>query len=225
MAAQTWWIDPSAGALQISDPGAESTTSTGWTVAKTAPTVYSPMSIGSEEAAATFGATAKPDGSTIGGSTFDFLNSNVGSPLSGTYALGTWTAAFKVVAVSSGGDQDGLVRACLWKANAAVTVFTLIASPVEGGAVTNLATSAAQASTVTFSSVPSVTLTNEVLILQIGWKITGAGGAVSRDVLLRRGTPITLVTPSFTATPVPHGPAHRAPLSAAIMSIPGGVYL
>lgn len=206
MAAETYFLDPDGGGLVTADPGAEASTATGWTVAKVAPTVYALMSQGTERASGTFGATAVPDGTTgpntgVG----DFLETEdaIGAQVtkSGTYATGTWTATFKVIAVTSGSDQDGLIRAAIWRVDPAnFAAAVLIAGPTEGGAVTNLTTAAAQTSTVTFLSVPAATLTNEMLVLQVGWKITGAGGANTRDVLLRKGTGITLVTPNFTAT-------------------------
>jgi hypothetical protein len=199
LAAQTWFLDPSSGfgGLSITDPGAEATSSTGWTVAKTAPTVYSLMSNGVERAAGTFGATAVPNG-TSNPDGADSMISPLASPISGTYDAGTWTASFKVIGVSSGGDADGLIRAALWRCDSAFTTFTLLAGPTEGGTVTNLATATSQASTVSFAGVAAKTLTSEHLVLQVGWKITGAGGATSRDVLLRVATGITLVTPNFT---------------------------
>lgn len=202
MSAQTWWLDPDSNLLSAVDTGAEATTATGWTVAKVAPTVYALMATSVKRASTVFLATVVPDGTT------DPATEPVTSyvfPLSvesGTYDTGTWTLTIKVIAVSSGGDSDGLIRAAIWKGpSGGAGPMTLLAGPTEGTTVTNLAVGVAQTSTVTFSGIAAKTLTNEELNVQIGWKITGAGGANTRDIVLRKGTGITLVTPNFTAAP------------------------
>lgn len=205
MAAQTWFIDWDIGVLTPSDTGAEITSGSGWTVAKVAPTVYAIAALGTERASSAFGATAVPDGTTSPST--DAVTSSGPSPsfaqfnVDGQYAAGTWTLTTNVIAVSSGGDQDGLVRAAIWKKNIATGVWTKLAGPTEGTAVTNLTAAAAQTSTVTFSGVAAASLAWEQLAVEVGWKITGAGGANTRDVLLRRGSAIKLVTPEFYPEP------------------------
>lgn len=194
MAAQTLFIDADGGiaGLTTVDPGAESTTATGWTVAKVAPTVYSEINPGVEQASGTFAAPVLPDG------TFGDLIST--SSFTGVFDAGVWTATMKVIAVTSGGDQDGALMFRLGKYDATLTTFTQLTSAVVTcGTVTNLTTAAAQTSAGSTPSIGPFTLTNEFLSIAIAWKITGAGGANTRDVLMRKATGITLVTPNFTA--------------------------
>lgn len=198
MAALTFYPTFDGGNMGQSPGGSETTSATGWTVAKTAPTVYSRESLGTERAASTFAATAEPSGTP---NLATLTDGEVTDPLSGTFSAGVWTATLKVIAVTSGGDQDGNLRFRIWKCNATLTTFTELTSGViDGGTVTNLATTLAQTSAGATASIGPFTLTNECIYLQLAWKITGAGGATNRDVLLRKGPGITLVTPNFTAT-------------------------
>lgn len=198
MAALTFFLnDVVTPTLATVDPGAESTTNTGWTVAKVAPTAYAYMVVNTKRASSAFGAAVEPE--TSGGvRAFDGYWS---SPLTGTFDAGIYVATMKVIAVGSGGDQDGNLRFLLYRAADIVNgPFTqLFATAVDGGAVTNLATATAQASSGSSASIGPFTFANESLGIYLGWKITGAGGATTRDVLLRKGTPCTLVTPNFTA--------------------------
>lgn len=206
MAAKTFYLlDALAGnymALQDggSAPGT-ATTGTGWTVAKTAATVYSRMDAQTERAASTFGATAQPDGApdnTLG----DCFRTS--TTLNGSFASANWSLAFPVIAVSSGGDQDGAIRVRLWRsANADGSgAVEMTAGASQGTGVLNLATSAEQVSTVTVNP-GAETLTNEYLFVQVAWVITGAGGATTRDVLLRVGSTAVITTSDFTSASVP----------------------
>lgn len=203
MAALTYFIDadwPITGVhgstgLTLTDPGAESSTVTGWTVAKIAPTAYSEISPGTKQVSGSFTSTAVPPAAFAG----DLITD---AALNGTFAAGVWTAAMKVIAVVSGGDQDGNLRFRLWKTtlfNGSGVSTELTSGAIECGTVTNLTTAAAQASSGSTASIGPFTLTNEFLVLALAWKITGAGGANTRDVVMRKGTGITLVTPNFTA--------------------------
>lgn len=201
MAAKTYWLDPDNTALAVADTGAEATTASGWTVAKVAPTVYSYLVSGVERISSTFGATVQPDGVT--GDTASLIAGGIGTPdlLTGTFDAGVWTPTMKAIAVTAGGTQDGSLRFRIFKCNSALTVFTeLTSGGIDCGVVTNLAVGTAQASSGATGSIGPFTFTNEAVVLQLGWKITGAGGANGCDVLLRKGTGITLVTPNFTAS-------------------------
>jgi hypothetical protein len=92
------------------------------------------------------------------------------------------------------------MRAALWLYSGDTDSYSLFAGPTEGTAVTNLTTAAAQSSTVTFSSVSALSISQpwQAIYMDFGWKITGAGGANGRDVLTRKGTASTLVSPAFT---------------------------
>src|ERR1051325_6184727 len=119
MAVETWYMTPDTTALVSTNTGAEATTATGWTVAKVAPTVYALMDASTERASASFGATAVPAGVTpttiTPAACLLQFNETGANHADGTFATGTWTATFKVIAVTSGGDQNGLIRAALWK--------------------------------------------------------------------------------------------------------------
>jgi len=186
--------------MDLADTGAEVTAVSGWTVAKVAPTVYSFFVSGVERLSSTFAATVQPDNST--GDVASCVAGSAGTPdlLTGTFAAGVWTASMKVIAVTLGGTQDGNLRFRIFKSNAAFSVFTeLTSGGIDCGVVTNLAVGTAQASSGSTGSIGPFTFTNEVVWLQLGWKITGAGGSNTCDVLFRKGTAITLVTPNFTA--------------------------
>jgi hypothetical protein len=63
----------------------------------------------------------------------------------------------------------------------------LVPGTFVGTTVTNLSTTVAQSSAASVF-VPTFTLVNEYLFLQAAWEITGVGGAVDRDVLVRYGS-------------------------------------
>lgn len=179
------------------------TTGTGWTVAKIAADRYARMDSQTERASGSFGTVAQPDGApdnTLG----DSFRSPV--TLNGDFAAANWDFQFPVIAVSSGGDQDGAMRFRLWRsANADGSGATEITSATQQGAtVTNLTTAAQQISSLLFNP-GAFTLTNEYLFVQLAWRITGAGGANTRDVLLRIGTDARVITSDFTEV-APSGP-------------------
>ena len=202
MAAKTLYLKDAAasgsahGSLQDggSAPGT-ATTGTGWTVAKTAATVYSLQVYGTERAANTFGATAMPNAAP---STTDSWRSE--SLINGSFADTAWTIRVSVIAVGTGGSQDGRMRFRLYRStNADGSGATQITSgTVQLSVVTNLATSAAQVSSGTVSP-GVVTLTDEYLFLQLAWELTGAGGNNNCDVLIRTNSADSVITtPEFT---------------------------
>lgn len=194
--------------LETVDPGAEASTSTGWTVAKVAATNYSEMAGVIKRASTTFAATALPNASPD----LAILGDSMGTvaKLSGTFDAGVWAATFKVIAVTSGGDQDGNIRYRIWKSADASSFTELTSGAIVCGTVTNLATTASQTSAGSTASIGPFTLSNEWLFLQVAWQISGAGGANTRDVVLRKGTGITLVTPNFTAAAATKAPPFQS---------------
>lgn len=204
--------------MSETSPGSDATASpvVGWVVGTTGAGNYSSFDAGTEAANGTFSATIQPDTSiNTGANAGDCLRST--NTYSGTFANANWTFHFTCIAVTVGGAQDGNVGIRIWRsANADGSGATqLTAARLEGGAVTNLATSAQQTSTVTFSPGATITLTNEYLFVQIGWEITGAGGMSTSDVDMRIGTTATrLITSDFTA-------AYSVPLAQGSYSLTG----
>lgn len=196
------------GLLSTVDPGTEATSSpnTGWTVAKVAPTAYDRMLARAKDSSAFFGATVEPSGSpNSGGAGPDSCATD--AVLNGTFAAGVWTVTEKVIAVTSGGDQDGNLRFRLWKSANGSSFTELTSGAIDCSTVTNLATGTSQTTSASTGSIGPFTFTNEYLFVEFAWKITGAGGANTRDVIFRVGTGITLVTPTFTAAgKVPRSP-------------------
>lgn len=227
MAALTYFIDADrtitgvhgATGLTLSDPGAEASTVSGWTVAKVAPTVYCDLFAGTKVASTSFAAPALPATPWSGNGLI------TDAALTGTFSAGIWTATMKVIAVVSGGDQDGNLRFRLWKTtlfdgSGVTTELTSVA--IDGGTVTNLTTAAAVASSGSTASIGPFTLSNEYLMLAVAWKISGAGGANTRDVVMRKATGITLVTPNFTPSAAlpfqaSEGEEHSDPRSLQLM--------
>jgi hypothetical protein len=118
----------------------------------------------------------------------------------GYFPAGNWVFTFPVIAVSSGGDQDGRMGLRVFKAARSGDTFTgtteLTAARQVGTTVTNLSTATVQNSVVTWSA-PAIQLNNEFLLIKLAWEITGAGGANARDVLIRYGASSTMVSTDF----------------------------
>lgn len=190
--------------MSETSPGADATSSpnTGWTVAKVALGNYSKLDSNVEQISTTFATTPiEPDGSidtTVG----DCLRST--NTYNGDFANANWTFNCLVIAVTTGGDQDGNIGLRLFKGVAVngSDAVEVTAARQEGAAVTNLTTTTAQNSNITFNP-GAFTVTNQYLFLQLGWEITGAGGANTRDVILRIGGNSTrVITANFTPAAV-----------------------
>jgi len=202
--ARTWYLNnpiqsPSnAGLLTPTQPAA-STSTTGWTVGLTVAARYSRMTYNAEVPADNFTITVQPSGQPVSAAEDCWRISAV---TSGHISAGTWTSSVSVIAVTSGGDQDGRARFMLWK-SVDTTGKTFVGGPFLGTTVTNLATTVAQSSATSFS-MPGVELDGEYLYLQVAWETTGAGGAADRDVLVRFGNISSqdgsgLITSGFSA--------------------------
>jgi hypothetical protein len=199
-----WWDRDTAAAA--------ATSSTGWTVAKTAANNYRLLNAGLESAG--FSTTIAPNNTapvvdnnypSTAIFTPPTLLSDVESistlyEYNGVFPAGNWVFNFPVIAVTSGGDQDGAITMRVFKGTRNGTAWSgvteLTSAMLQGTTVTNLTTAAAQTSTVTWAA-PIVQLNNEFLICKIGWRITGAGGATNRDVLLRFGTGANMTSTNF----------------------------
>lgn len=201
-----WWDEAAAATA--------ATSSSGWTVGKTVANNYSSLNQGVEQANGTFSTTIVPnttapnvDNTYTTTATYtppDLLNSTDSiSTLyeyNGYFPAGTWTFNFPVIAVSSGGDQDGAITMRVFKAprsgSAFGTTTELTSAMLTGTTVSNLTTTTAATSTVTWSA-GAFFLNKEFLICKIGWIILGPGGQTSRDVLLRYGSGANMITPTF----------------------------
>lgn len=217
MATKTWYINQIGGDLFYDADGGgvtNTTSATGWTVGKTAAARYSDLLNGTERAAGTFGTTVLPNTTapTVNQTQTataiytppNLLVSNQCIGLlyeyNGYFPAGTWTFTFPLIAVGAGGTQDGRIGLRVFKAARSGDTFTgtteLTAARLVGTTVTNLTTTTAQNSTVTWSA-GAFFLNNEFLLAKIAWEITGATNTNASDVLIRYGTSSTLVSPSF----------------------------
>lgn len=195
---------------------AETTSVTGWTVAKVAAGNYRIMVNGSEISGG-FATTLQPNNTATPASDENWTSTAVYTPptlinaddcistlyeYNGYFPAGNWTFEFPLRAVSNGGTQDGNLRMRVFKArrtsggNAWENITELTSATLVGSTVTNLTTSATQNSDITWSA-PQITLNNEFLLFQLAWHITGAAGNNNADVLFRYGSTALMTTPNF----------------------------
>lgn len=161
----------SAGLLDLTTPGA-STSTTGWIVGNTLGSAkYSRQSFRQERDAVTFTTTAEPSGSPLGKAQ-DCWRLSAGT--SGTFSAGTWYSSVSVIAVSSGGFRDGRARFRLWRSSnedgTAATEIT--AGTMIGSNVTDLSTTVAQSSSAS-TQIAGFSLSGEYLFLQVAWENNG----------------------------------------------------
>lgn len=204
-----WWDqNPAAGLVT------QATSSTGWNVGAIAINNYANLSQGLEVARGTFTTTVVPnataptvDSNYPATATFTppTLLSSTDSILTlyernGYFPAGNWVFTFPLIAVTLGGTHDGAITMRVFKAPRSGTAFgtttELTAALQQGTAITNLTTTVAQSSVVTWAA-PAFFLNNEFLICKIGWRITGAGTGNNSDVALRHGAGCTMVSPTF----------------------------
>lgn len=204
-----WWDgDPQAGLIT------QATSVTGWTVAKTAAARYAILNNGTEAASGTFTTTISPDNtapvvnnsypSTAIYTPPDLLSTTDSITTlyeyNGYFPAGNWVFSFPMIAVTTGGTQDGRIGLRVFKAPRSGTAFgtttELTGARQVGTTVTNLATATTQTSTVTWAA-PAFFLNNEFLIVKIAWEITGQAGSNTSDVLFRYGSGCTMVSPTF----------------------------
>ncbi len=200
-----------AGTLQQTVPPA-STSTTGWTVGTQLASPYACQVYNTEIGGAQFTATPKPDVPPVNSAEDSWRF----GPSTGTFSLGTWYSSISVIAVTSGGDQDGRLRARLWRSpnptGTPATEITASSGVMVGTTVTNLSTTVAQSSSAS-ARIAAFFISNEYIFYQVAWEITGVGGAADRDVLVRYGSMGAtdgsgLVTAAFaTATLSPKGGA------------------
>lgn len=161
----------SAGLLDLTTPGA-STSTTGWIVGNTlVPARYSRQSFRQERDAVTFTSTAEPSDVPLGKAQ-DCWRISVGT--SGTFSAGTWYSSVSVIAVSSGGFQDGRARFRIWRSSNedGTSATEVTAGTMVGSLVTDLSTTVAQSSSAS-TQIASFSLSGEYLFLQVAWENTG----------------------------------------------------
>jgi len=157
-----------SGTLQTSTPAA-TTSGTGWTVGGATPTAYSRQTYNVEVPGANFTSTIQPAGSPLNSAEDCWRY----GPSTGTFSGGTWYSSLSVIAVSSGGVQDGRARFRLWRASNAdgsnATEIIINGGVPVGSLVTDLSTTVAQSSSISFE-VPGFELNSEYLFLQVAWE-------------------------------------------------------
>jgi hypothetical protein len=105
----------SGGLLDLNQPTA-STSTTAWTVGKTAATVYSRQSFGVKQAATTFAATAQP-------SDVPFVSSGhvaeecwrTSAATTGVFSAGTWYSGASMIAVAASSTGSGNISFRIWR--------------------------------------------------------------------------------------------------------------
>lgn len=222
MAIDTWYLEQIAVGgtgpnrlfwdTDASTAGALATSSTGWTVGKTAANNYRLLNAGLESAG--FSTTIAPNNTApvVNNSypstaiyTPPTLLSSTNSistlyEYNGSFPAGTWTFTFPLIAVTAGGTQDGAITMRVFKATRNGTAWSnvteLTSAMLQGTTVTNLTTTVAQNSVVTWSA-PAFLMNREFLVCKMGWRITGAGGNNGCDVLFRYGIGATMVSAPF----------------------------
>lgn len=200
-----WWDEDAAATA--------ATSSSGWTVGKTAASNYRILAQGQEVAG--FSATIAPnntapavDNSYASTATYtpptllnDVESISTLYEYNGYFPAAQWTFNFPVIAVTTGGAQDGRITMRLFKGvrsgTAWASVTELTSAMLTGTTVTNLTTTTAQTSTVTWTPVDPFFLNYEFLICKIAWEITGATNSNGSDVLLRWGSGADMVSPNF----------------------------
>jgi len=179
-------------------PPTAATISTGWTVGTQAVGQSSSMAAQTERARATFTATEQPSDAPSGVLGDCFRTS---TRLTGDFAAGVFSLALPVIAVTSGGDQDGRARLRIWRSRFpdGAAAHEITSAIQFGTGVTNLSTALQQISTVSVT-LAAFALAREFLFFQIAWEIQGAGGNINRDVLLRKGLDAVILTTDLATT-------------------------
>lgn len=147
-----------------------STSTTGWIQGTQLTGVYSRVSYNNERAEATFTSTAQPSGSPLGSAQDCW---RISAATTGDFSAGTWYSSLSVIAVTSGGFQDGRARFRIWRsANADGTSATEVtAGTMIGSLVTNLNVTTAQSSSAS-TQIAAFSMANQYLFMQAAWEST-----------------------------------------------------
>lgn len=160
----------SAGLLDVTQPGA-STSTTGWILGNELhPGVYSRQSFRQERDDVTFTTTVEPSDVPLGKAQDSW---RISTGTSGTFSAGTWYSSVSVIAVSSGGARDGRARFRIWRSASedGTSATEVTQGAMVGSLVTNLATTVAQSSSAS-TQVGGFSLSGEYLFLQVAWENT-----------------------------------------------------
>lgn len=224
MAIKIWYIEQITAAtglnilwyneLDGATPPAETTSASGWTVAKTGTSNYSLLSQ-SVEIPAGFGATIQPAAvsptvtqafSTTATYTppdilFHSASISTLREYNGVFGAGTWSFNYPVTAVTNGGAQDGNLGLRVYKGTRSGNTFTSVTELTSARIASSQQLNIATAATNTYCSAswaaPEIRLNNEFLIVTLAWQITGASNNANADVLLRYGSGSTMISPNF----------------------------
>lgn len=160
------------------------------------------MSFARERPRLEYTTTAQPNSGPLGTAEDCFRISGL---TTGQFSAGTWYSSISVIAVSSGGDQDGNARFRIWRSSSAdgTGATELTSGTMVGTATTNLSTTVAQSSSAS-TQIAASNLTNEYLFLQVAWQITSTVATNARDCLIRFGSLAQtngsgLITSAFSA--------------------------
>lgn len=157
-----------AGTLQATAPTAN-TSATGWTVGGATAGTYSRQTYNVELTSAAFTSTVQPSDVPLNSAEDCWRY----GPLQGNFSRGTWYSSISVIAVTSGGGQDGRVRIKLWRSPNAdgtgATEITQAAGVLVGSLVTDLTTTVAQSS-IGSRMIPAFSVNNEYLFMQVAWE-------------------------------------------------------
>ena len=205
MAAKTFYLKDALASgsnhLSLQDGGSppgQVRISTGWVVSTLAATRYARMDSQTERASSAHLTTpVQPDGApdnTLGDC---FRSENM---INGTFANANWSLSFQVEGETrSTSTHDGILRIRIWK-----SANQNGSSPTEltGATITttqyvNLANSAFQIITLTWSPGVAITLTDEYLFIQIAHQLDGAGSNANSDTHLAVGSSNTVTTSNF----------------------------
>ncbi len=187
--------------MQLQDGGSPPSTAriiTGWIVGTVAATKYALMDSATERASGALGTTVLPNAgpeNTLGDS---FRSQNL---INGAFANANWSLSFQVEGETrSTSTTGGRLRIRIWKSvNANGSGATeLTSATLTTTQFTNLANTAFQTITVTWSPGATLTLTNEYLFIQIAFQLDVAGNNANADVHLAVGSSNSIATSVFT---------------------------
>lgn len=109
--------------------------------------------------------------------------------LTGTFAAGNWTINLNFIS-TVGTAHDGFPSMRMWKYRAAPDyVSTELTSAIHNGSTITDVNATAKGSTITWNA-PSITLSNEFLVIALAWNLTGSSGNNSGNLYLRVGSEV-----------------------------------
>lgn len=197
------------GTLQIGGSApATADSASGWTVAKIAAARYAPYKRATKQTSgALVTSPVHPDG-TLDNTNGDALRT--GTALTGTFAAGAWTFAFKLRATTASSQQDRLRLRVYRSTDGTGAGATEITAATQVGS-TVTANTTEQAATVSWTA-PQITLNGEFMFVELAIETVVAGGSNSSDWLLRAGSS-SITTTDF---------ANAVNLASAAVATAGG---